>query len=195
MSKTRTLIAVLAAALASAAGAAAQEGDLYAAIRGKLEVCAICHGAGGASEDGQFPILAGQHLHYLYVQLKDFKSGRRESEVMAPVAADLERVEMLLLAQYFSEQAWPAIAYRADPAKAAVGESAVVAGQCVQCHLGGFEGNSGVPRVAGQYPEYLEKTMRDYKTRTRNNAPDKSTLLASFSDEQIAGLAALLGGI
>jgi cytochrome c553 len=65
----------------------------------------------------------------------------------------------------------------------------------VQCHLGGFEGNSGVPRVAGQYPEYLEKTMRDYKTKARNNAPDKSTLLASFSDEQITGLAALLGGI
>jgi cytochrome c553 len=71
----------------------------------------------------------------------------------------------------------------------------VAAGECVQCHLGGFEGTSGVPRLAGQYPEYLEKTMRDYKTKARAKAPHKSTLLASFSDAQIAALAALLAGM
>jgi hypothetical protein len=33
------------------------------------------------------------------------------------------------------------------------------------------------------------------KSKARDNAPDKSTLLASFSDAQIAALAALLAGM
>ena len=41
-----------------------------------------------------------------------------------------------------------------DVAKA---ETATAAGQCVQCHLGGYEGNSRVPRLAGQKVSYLER--------------------------------------
>ncbi len=169
--------------------------DEYAAIRETLETCALCHGPNGASTEAEFPILAGQHLYYLYVQMKDFKAGRRASEVMSEFVAGLSRDEMKMLAKFFSEQTWPNIGYRSDPALARQGQTATVAGQCVQCHRGGYEGNSGTPRVAGQYPQYLEKTMMDFKTKRRMNSPAKSSLMKSYSAEDITGMAELMGGM
>ena len=163
--------------------------DEYAEIRAALQTCVACHGENGASTQPQYPILAGQHLHYLYVQMKDFKSGFRASPIMAPMVANLEKNQMLLIAQYFSEQTWPRIGYRGEKEKVQQGEQATVAGQCVQCHLGGYEGNSRVPRLAGQYPEYLTKTMADFKNKVRTNSPAKGSLMDSYSDADIAAMA------
>jgi len=167
--------------------------DEYAAISEKLKLCAGCHGEKGASRNPEYPILAGQHLYYLYVQLKDFKSGFRKNDIMSPLAGDLEKAEMLSLAKYFSEQKWPRIEFRADPAKAAKGETAAAAGQCVQCHLGGYEGNSRIPRLAGQFPEYLNKTMSDFKNKVRGNSPSKSSLMVSFDDADIEAMSEFMG--
>ena len=52
-----------------------------------------------------------------------------------------------------------------------------------------------MPRLAGQHPAYLQKTMLDFKTKARNNAPAMSALMAAFSDEDIAGLAQFLGSL
>ena len=196
--------------------------DEYAAVRDKLKACFACHGVNGAPQDPQFPIIAGQHLYYIYVQLKDFAAGRRisplmtevvtglpveemlvknfqagrpGSPVMTRVAGGLTKEEMLLIAKFFSEQEWPNIGYRADPEKAKKGETATVAGQCVQCHRGGYEGDSRIPRVAGQYPAYLKKTMLDFKSKERHNSPAKSTLMKSYSASDIAALAEYLGGM
>lgn len=62
---------------------------------------------------------------------------------------------------------------------------------CAACH--GPTGNESVdptyPRLAGQYADYLEKALRDYKTGARKNA-----IMAGFattlSDQDIADLAA-----
>ena len=169
--------------------------DEYTAISEKLELCAGCHGEKGASSNPEFPILAGQHLYYLYVQLKDFKSGFRKSEIMSPLAAELEKADMLSMAKYFSEQKWPGIGFRADPAKAAKGEKATTAGQCVQCHLGGYEGNSRIPRLAGQHPKYLYKTMTDFKNKVRTNSPAKSSLMVSYDDADIEAMSDFLGNM
>ncbi len=167
--------------------------DEFAAVRGKLETCAACHGEKGASDQPKYPILAGQHFYYLYVQLKDFKSGLRKSEVMTPLVQDFGKKDMQALAQYFSKQAWPNIGFRADPAKAAKGETAAAAGQCVQCHLGGYEGNSRIPRLAGQHPLYLKITMLDFKHKTRANSPAKSSLMESYEDADIEAMAEFMG--
>ena len=169
--------------------------DEYNAISEKLELCAGCHGEKGASSNPEYPILAGQHLYYLYVQLKDFKSGFRKSEIMSPLAAELEKADMLSMAKYFSEQKWPGIGFRADPAMAAKGEKAASAGQCVQCHLGGYEGNSRIPRLAGQHPKYLKKTMIDFKNKVRTNSPAKSSLMVSYDDADIGAMSDFLGNM
>ncbi len=59
----------------------------------------------------------------------------------------------------------------------------------MQCHLGGYEGNSGTPRVAGQHLAYLEKTMLDFKSKARANAAAKSSLMQSYSPEDIKKMA------
>lgn len=167
--------------------------DEFAAIRDKLDLCAACHGENGASAQAEFPILAGQHFYYLYVQLKDFKSGLRQSDIMTPMVQDFDKADMQALAQFFSQQAWPNIGFRADPARAAKGETAAAAGQCVQCHLGGYEGNSRIPRLAGQHPLYLKATMLDFKHKIRKNSPAKSSLLKSYAVEDIEAMAEFMG--
>ncbi len=61
----------------------------------KAEVCAACHGADGNSATGEFPVLAGQTARYLYLQLKDFKEGRRKEPSMEPMVEKLSREDML----------------------------------------------------------------------------------------------------
>ncbi len=69
--------------------------DEYAAIREKLQACFGCHGENGRSENPQIPILAGQHMYYTYVQLKDFKAGRRVSPIMTEVMTGLIAEDIL----------------------------------------------------------------------------------------------------
>ncbi len=168
----------------------------YASVKKPLEACVACHGRHGALPTRpQYPILAGQHLYYIYVQLKDFKAGLREDAIMGPIAAMLAKTEMLTIAKYFSKQTWPNIGHRSNDQDVKVGLTVVNAGQCVACHLGGFEGNSRVPRLAGQNPAYLEKTMLDFKHKKRNNAPAKGSLMRSFTEEQLKSVAEYLSGL
>ena len=168
--------------------------DEYADIRPQLTLCFTCHGQNGISTQPKYPIIAGQHYYYLYVQLKDFKSGYRASEIMGPMAKILEKKQMKALAKFFSEQKWPNIGYRPIEERDQLGETSAASGQCVQCHLGGYEGDSRIPRLAGQYPEYLNNTMLDFKNKIRNNSPAKGSLLVSYSNDEIAAMAEYLAG-
>ncbi len=170
------------------------EEDPYASVRERLDDCSVCHGEDNeASGDPEVPVLAGQEMYYLYVQLKDFKAGRRASPIMETIAGTMSKKEMKLVATYFSEQEWPNIHFKGDPAKTGPGETAANSGQCVACHLGNYHGASRIPRLAGQHPEYLLKTMMDFKHQIRKNSPAIATLLASFSDKDIENMAEYLG--
>jgi cytochrome c553 len=61
---------------------------------------------------------------------------------------------------------------------------------CAACH--GVDGNStdaNNPRLAGQYPDYLAKALRDYKSGERNNAIMKG-FAATLSKKDIENVAA-----
>ncbi len=168
--------------------------EMDAKIKGKIQLCVSCHGDGGATIMPVYPILAGQNFYYSYVQLKDLKSGLRKNEVMAAMVQDLNKDEMKLIAGYFSDQSWPEIKHKSDPEKAKIAKLNISAGQCVQCHLGGFEGASGTPRLSGQNYEYLKKIMLDFKNRVRTNSAAKNSLFADTSEEAIDALADYLAG-
>jgi len=180
-----------------AANAQSTEGasNEFAAVEEIIGSCEVCHGELGASTQQQYPILAGQEFYYLYVQLKDFKSGLRAGPIMGPLASALEKDQMQLVAKYFSEQLWPQYDYVTDDKRINANLTMINAGQCVACHLGAFHGNSRIPRLAGQHPEYLAKTMLDFKTKARNNSPAKVTLMASFEDEQLMEVAYYLSAL
>jgi cytochrome c553 len=160
----------------------------------KVERCAECHGNAGLPAEPDIPIIWGQEFYYLYVQLKDFKANRRQNDDMSDIVASLGKQELRELAQYFSGRSWPSTGFAAESPDVDRGEAATAAGVCVQCHLGGYEGNSGVPRLAGQQVGYLERTMMEFKHKTRMNSPAKAALLKSFEDDDIGAMARYLAG-
>lgn len=178
-------------ALLLAPSAKAQGADITEVI----EVCTGCHGESGLPDDSQIPIIWGQEFYYLYVQLKDYKAGRRANEIMQGIVADLEREQLRALAQHFSERPWPTISYTTPDESKSKAQGALTAGQCVQCHLGGYEGNSRIPRLAKQQAEYLERTMLEFKQKVRLNSPAKGSLLESYEDAEIAAMAHHLAGL
>jgi len=166
----------------------------HAELEKIIEKCAACHGVTGSPVSDEYPILGGQQFYYLYVQLKDFKSERRSNPIMKEMVADIDKGTMKSLAQYYSKQSWPGTAFQSDPKLRAKGESAISSGQCIQCHLGTFEGNSRVPRLAGQNKKYLTKTMLDFKHKARMNAPAMLSLMESYDDASIDAVADYLAG-
>jgi len=161
----------------------AAHADLAAGKR-KAEACAACHGADGNSTIAQFPVLAGQTARYLYLQLKDFKEGRRSEPSMAPFVAKLSTRDMLDLAEYFAAQKPKPIAFKADAARIARGRKKADEVLCTMCHLGGFSGQNEIPRVAGQRPEYVIKQLKAFKARTRTNDAGSMTSVAQTISEQ-----------
>lgn len=111
---------------------------------------------------------------------------------MSAMAAGLSRDDMKALAQVFSEGEWPNLGFSTSEEMRNAGAKALAAGQCVQCHRGGYEGDSRVPRLAGQQVDYLEKTMLDFKNKVRMNSPAKGSLLGAYSEEEIRAMAEYL---
>lgn len=158
--------------------------------RTKSQACAACHGADGNSPSGQFPNLAGQTWRYIYVQLKDYKEGRRSDPVMTAMAAPLSRQDMIDIGNYFAAQKAKPSTFKADEAKVKLGRAKADENLCSMCHLGGFAGQNEIPRVAGQQYDYIVKQMRDFKARTRtNDAGNMTSVAQSLSEVDIENLA------
>ena len=173
----------------------AAQADVAAGKR-KAEGCAACHGADGNSPAGAFPILAGQTARYIYLQLKDFKEGRRKDPSMDTMVANLSRDDMLDLADYFAAQKPKSLAFKADSAKVAKGSAKANETLCTMCHLGGFAGQNEIPRVAGQYPDYIVKQLRAFKARTRTNDAGSMTSVAqTLSEEDIENLSHFIANL
>ena len=93
--------ALLLAALLAAGSSEALAADM-AAARAKAGQCFVCHGADGLAKVPDAPNLAGQNGAYLVKALKDYRSGKRENEVMSMMAKNLSDEDIALVASYFS---------------------------------------------------------------------------------------------
>ena len=185
------LRSVVVAALLSAANAAWAD-----AIADKAELCGACHGEKGLPGEPAIPIIWGQNEGYLYLELRDFQKGARKDDRMTPIAQSLSKEDALALAQYFAAKPWPKTgapdASKADTASAMTAIKSVV---CTSCHLEEFQGDSSIPRLAGQSHDYLAKTMTDFRTRARANNPGMSDLMNTVTPEQLTAMAAYLAGL
>lgn len=158
--------------------------------RTKSQACAACHGADGNSQSGQFPNLAGQTWRYIYVQLKDYKEGRRSDPIMTAMAASLSRQDMIDIGNYYAAQKAKPSTFKADETKIKLGQAKANETLCSMCHLGGFSGQNEIPRVAGQQYEYIVKQMKDFKARTRtNDAGNMTSVAQTLSEADIENLA------
>ncbi len=96
--------ALLAAALwfGAAAPAAAQAAGDVAAGREKAQACAVCHGPLGLSSAPDAPNLAAQPAIYLAAQLRAYRSGARQHEVMSVMSKTLNDKDIDNLAAWYA---------------------------------------------------------------------------------------------
>ncbi len=178
------LVCCLVLSMPSPARADAQAGAAKAAV------CSACHGLNGNSTTGDYPSLAGQTARYIYLELRDFKAGRRSDPRMSPMAANLTPDDMHDLADYFAAQKPVATDFKADPVKVEAGRKKSEELLCTMCHLGGFAGQNEIPRVAGQQYAYIVKQLQDFRAKKRtNDAGNMTSVTKNLSDADIENLA------
>lgn len=148
------------------------------------QVCAACHAVDGNSIAEVNPKLAGQIYDYLHKQLVNFKpqagkKAERDSPVMAGMIANLSAADLKDVSAYYASQKLkPAKATNKE--RAALGQKIYRGGNaasgmpaCAGCH-----GPTGAgipaqyPRIAGQFPEYIEAQLRAFRAGTRANDPN-----------------------
>ena len=190
MPRPNLLVTAAAATLAAFVPASAQT------IDEKAQVCSACHGENGIPQEKDAPIIWGQHLGYLYIQLRDYKRGTRKNDVMSPIAEALERDEMMALAEYFSKKPWPNLNQpQTDQATTLKAARANVAVNCTGCHFDKYQGDGTVPRLSGQSAEYMTRTIAEFRTRARANNPGMSDLMIATPEDDLAALVAYMAGL
>jgi len=133
-------------------------------------VCASCHGANGRSDMAGTPVLAGQPSLYAITQLFLFREGRRDNAAMTAVAKTLSDDDMRGFADYIGTLPpvpAPASATTPDAARMAKGRQLAEQHRCVSCHGADLGGGQQVPRIGGQKEEYLQASLRGFKSGSR----------------------------
>ncbi len=132
--------------------------------------CTMCHGAVGVSQ-ANAPNLAGQYSVAIYKQLVDFKTGARESAVMAPLVSDLSDSDMRDLAAYYAYL--PRVSDREaapdDPPRIVVsGDPMRGIAPCGACH-GTVGRKAGAAWLGGQPAAYLHAQLVAFASGVRRN--------------------------
>jgi cytochrome c553 len=173
-----TIVALGAPGAASAADAARGAQLSY--------TCQGCHGI--PNYKNSYPVysvpkLGGQHANYLVVALKAYASQERPHATMHAQAATMSEQDMQDVAAYLSGQ-------ELKSSGRAVGTAPKASQTCVACH-----GNDGVgilpeyPNRAGQHADYIENSLRSYRSGLRKN-PVMGGMAAALTDADIEELAA-----
>lgn len=184
------------------AGGASRADGQFVALGGRLGqlriACSQCHGMDGLGDaSGAFPRLDGQSAWYLYKSLQDYASGLRYSEVMTPVALQLNDRAMQDVAAYYASRTpdWQIASARADigtlqrgGAISAVGIPRQGVAACQNCHGPDGRGMPPVyPVLAGQYAPYLETQLQRWRSGQRQGDPlgVMRAVASQMSDEDI----------
>jgi cytochrome c553 len=133
-------------------------------------LCAACHGANGRSDMPGTPALAGQHSFYAITQLFLFREGRRSNEAMTAFAKQMSDADLQGFATFIGTlPPVPAPPPDTPPDAERMKKGAELAKQhkCLACHGADFAGGQQVPRIGGQREDYLQMTLRGFKSGQR----------------------------
>lgn len=76
------------------------------------EACTACHGADGIALIGDAPNLAGETVMYIDTQLKAFRTGKRQHDIMSGVAAEMSNDDIRAVAEWYSS-----VQFKVEPAQ------------------------------------------------------------------------------
>ncbi len=183
------------------------------AARGII-ACASCHGPGGNSTLPINPNLAGQAHEYIARQLHNFKSEENKPAKrtgpggaptpMTPMAQPLTDEDIQNLAIYLGQQP-----LNFETAATATNEETMQRGQqiwrggiperrvpaCAGCHSPNGAGIPGeFPRLAGQFPSYIEEQLKLFRSNDRAN-DIMHDIADRMSDRDIAAVADYAAGL
>ena len=178
------------AAYAAPAAAGAEEG------KAKAATCVACHGENGNSASPAFPSLSGQPKQFIVSALFQFREGKRQNEIMSPLAAKMSNADMNDLAAYFSAQPAMAPQHKTAPANVEKGRQLSMQNNCAACHAANLMGQQHIPRLAGQQKDYLRAQLASFKASTRGEMDGVMTSAAqALSAEDIDVLADYMAGL
>lgn len=208
---TLTVFGGLPAATAAAPAAApavkadpARGGALYDAgdpARG-LPACVSCHGAAGNSSIVANPKLSGQFASYTHKQLVDFTTPNRQQPIMTTYAKMLTDAEKKDLGAWLAAQVHkPGAAKNKDTVelgrkiyRGGIAERGVAA--CASCHGANASGiPAQYPRLAGQHQDYTTAQLEAFKSGTRANSPQMTTLSQRMSTAEMRAVADYIAGL
>jgi cytochrome c553 len=193
-------------------GAAAQGGaapDIAKGQQTSTQMCAACHAVDGNSVIPANPKLAGQIPEYLNKQLLNFKpqggkKAERDNAIMAGMVATLSEADMRNVSAYYAQQKLKAaVARNRDLATAGQklyrgGNSETGVAACAGCHGPAGAGiPSQYPRIAGQFPEYIEAQLIAFRAKVRANDPSGMMrgVAARMTDQEIKAVAEYAAGL
>jgi cytochrome c553 len=193
----KTVIAVLAAAFVGLIpNLLLAEGDA-AAGQAKSALCGSCHGVDGNSLMAMNPKLAGQSARYMVKQLQEFKSGARESAIMASMVLSLSDQDMEDIAAWYSSQQ-PTI-QGANPESIELaerlyrgGNSEIAVAACSACNA-----PAGFPLLSGQHAEYTLQQLKNFRSGARQNdgSAMMRTVVERLTDKELEALASYVSGL
>ena len=196
--KLRLLI-ILAASLVTIGAGNADSG------KDKVATCTACHGQDGNSMVGLWPSLAGQNAKYLVKQLQHIKSGKRSIAVMAGLLDDFTKEDLDDIAAFYASKNNTIGQVEAD--KVELGRKLYYSGSldkgipaCTACHSPKGKGNApaGYPLLSGQQPEYIAKSLKNYRSGERNNDESSKMMMAiayKLDDVEIDALSSFINGL
>jgi len=177
----KVLGAIVLAALSSATNAA---GDPEAG-RVKANTCMGCHGIPNYTNvypTYRVPKLGGQSEGLIVAALQEYKSGDRPHKTMHAQAASMSDQDMADIAAFLAhapvnKDGMPGAGQNSDIDKAK---------PCFACHgpNGGKPVLPNAPILAGQYANYIEHALHEYKASQRKN-PQMAPMAAPLSDADI----------
>ena len=175
--------------------------------KGRLEngivACEACHRAKGDGDAGSaFSNLTGLTKEYVAKQLKDFKSGARESRVMQVVAENLTPVDIDVLSSYYARLS-PLPLSTSIPEAPKVGAQLAETGDsgrglppCVSCHSAAARStNKAIPVLSGQHPLYLKNRLHYWQDPERkgNAGPEMAEIAKKLTAIEIDAVSIYFG--
>ncbi len=169
-------------------------------------VCVACHGEEGNSVVPMFPKLAGMTREYLAKQLTEFMSGKRKNDMMSPIAANLKPTDVAPLAAYYGNAKPKPAPVPATPDAKLVeegkqlfmnGNETTGVPACGGCHGQDAAGVALVPRLAGQYSDYLIAQLKSFNAGTRTNDPNRFMRVVSqrMTEQEMKAVAEYLSSL
>jgi cytochrome c553 len=179
------------------------KGDtLFNAAPANSQSCASCHNADGNSAIPANPKLAQQHPEYILKQLQDFKSGKRKSAIMKPLASALSDEDMRNIAWFVGSKKVKT-GFSKEKDLVSLGEKIYRGGlgdrqipACAGCHSPNGAGiPAQYPRLGGQHADYTVQQLTLFRDGGRLNAAQMTGVAAKLNDREIKAVADYIAGL